>query len=186
MLAAITCSQLRKETLESRRQDVKCILAEAKLETSRKLCEWDAKENANATVLDISEASDSSTFFHELAELAPEAVKSSIWCTCESSGSDSLTERFLECMKCRVTCCRNCVSAAAGYNLSSHETSEVTISKAERGKFRSKLLSVAANKALIFGKDGIGEIALLGSAGDKHRVSGLSNYKFCFHGIKRG
>lgn len=187
MLAAITCNQLRKETLESRDQDVKHILAEASLGTSRKLCQWDAKENAKSSVLEISQTSDASLFFKELANLAPEAVESSIWCTCESSGSDSLTDRFLECTHCRVTCCRNCVSATAGYNLQSHETKEVTISSEDHsmGRFRSKLLSVAANKALIFSEGGISEISSLNGVEDEFRVSGLSNYKFCFHDIKR-
>lgn len=186
MLAAITSRQLRKETKESSHQDPKRILAEAALETSRKLRQWDAEENTKAAVLQVSETSDASSFFQELAELAQDAVKSSIWCTCESSGSDSLTDRFLECKHCRITCCRNCVSATAGYNLQTHETSEVCISGEEHssGIFRSKLLSVAANKALIFSEDGIQEIASLDGDSDI-RVSGLQNYKFCFHDIKR-
>jgi hypothetical protein len=46
--------------------------------------------------------------FEELAALAEEAVKTSVWCTCETSGRNSLTSDFLECCVCRVRCCRDC------------------------------------------------------------------------------
>jgi hypothetical protein len=189
MLAAMTSQQLRKETLASKHQDMNRILAESALGTSRQLCQWDAKENAKSVAMQLAESTlDSFPFFRELAKLAPEAVKSSIWCTCETSGSVALTERFLECKHCRVTCCRNCVGTTAGYNLTSHETCEVSISKEDHdlGRFRSKLLSLAANKSLIFTERGISEIAAIGGQNDEFRVSGLSNYKFCFHDIKRG
>jgi SNF2-related domain len=189
MLAAITCQQLRKETLGSKHQDMNRILAASALGTSRQLCQWDAKENAKSVAMQLSESTlDSFPFFQELSNLSSEAVKSSIWCTCETSGTAALTERFLECKHCRVTCCRNCVGTTAGYNLTSHETSEVVISKEDHdlGRFRSKLLSLAANKSLIFTEAGISEIASIGGKNDEFRVSGLSNYKFCFHDIKRG
>jgi len=188
MLAAITCTQLRKETLESRPQNVQRVLANASLPTRRTLCQWDANENAESAVPpEIAQSADASSFLHELATLAQDAVKSSIWCTCESSGSDSLTDRFLQCKHCRCSVCRNCMSATAGYNLDGHVTKEVYISKENHnnGNFRSKLLSVAANKCFVFNKEGIQEIASLGDGEDTHRVSGLSNYKFCFHDIKR-
>lgn len=187
MLAAITCKQLRRDTLESlgasesRDEAMQRILAGASLETSKK----DRAPDSAAGV--SSESSDASSFFRELADLAPEAVKSAIWCTCETSGSDSLTDLFLECQVCRVTCCRNCVSASAGYNLSSHDTTEVRISAKEHniGTFRSKLMCAATNKTLVFNKEGCLEIASPGKDGDPFRVSGLSSYKFCFHDIKR-
>lgn len=188
MLAAITCGQLRKETLESRSQNVQRILEKASLPTRRILCQWNTKENAGSSVPpEIVQSVDASSFLRGLAMLAEDAVKSSIWCTCESSGSDSLTDRFLQCKHCRCSVCRNCVSATAGYNLDSHVTKEIYISPDthNNGKFRSRLLSVAANKAFVFSKEGIQEIASLGDGEDTHRVSGLSNYKFCFHDIKR-
>jgi len=193
MLAAMACKQLRKESVGSLKKDVAImdeasrILDEGSLSKQR-LRDWKSMQNDGVSPLEITQTSDASSFFCELASLAEEAVKSSIWCTCETSGSNSDTELFLECKHCRVTCCRNCVGAVAGYNLDSHNTHEINISVDEHrlGAFRSKLLTAAANKALVFNEDGIKEVASLAGNEDGFRVTGLSNYKFCFHDLKRG
>lgn len=183
MLAAITCKQLRRDTQSGR--DVQTILSESCLKGYKKRSAWKeaaAHEVAEATPSLASSSANS--FFEKLASLAPAAVKSSIWCTCETSGSNSLSNQFLQCRVCRVSCCRNCVGATVGYNLESHDTVDVEISETDHSlaKFQSELRQIVP-PILKFNKDGIKEVAEIND--DKQRVSCLANYTFGLHRIKR-
>jgi site-specific DNA-cytosine methylase len=188
MLAAIGCKELRRETLESKHQDVKRILQKkAPLNDFEKFSSWHelaAKENARSDSLDLPSGAPAALLFRDLASLASEAVKSSVWCTCETSGSNSLSDQFLQCKVCRVSCCRNCISTTVGYNLTSHDTIVVDISNEEHNlsSFQSKLRQLVP-PTLTFGKEGIGKIAEMND--DTYRVSGLSNFVFSLHRIKR-
>lgn len=134
----------------------------------------------------------SMAFFAELATLSHLALKSSIWCTCESSGSRSRTHKFLQCQVCRVSCCRNCVDCHSGYTLETHDTTEIGIgnegggdfTEDERhvGAFETKLRSILP-LSLYLGKEGIDKIADV--EGDRFRIRGLDKFNFGLHRIKR-
>jgi hypothetical protein len=185
MLAAMTCNQLRTETVTTDHKDATKVLANA----SQQQCEmktipiW---KNVSHKISGYPSEllRDASSCFVEIAALASQALKSSIWCTCETSGSNSSTNQFLECIVCRVSCCRECAHSFAGYNMESHKTKEVVISKEEHdlGDFLSKLRR-SVPSTLVFGEAGINE--LVGATDDKFRASGLQYHKFKLHGIKR-
>ena len=188
MLAAICCKELRRETLASKHKDVQTLLSEkACLDDYKKFSSWEevrAEQETKADTPVVQSAMSATSFFQALASLAPEAVASSIWCTCESSGSNSLSTQFLQCKVCRVSCCRNCVSTSSGYNLASHDTVDVEISAGDHSlsTFQSKLRQIVPT-TLVFEKDAIDQIA--NATGDNYRVSGLSNYVFGLDRIKR-
>ena len=184
MLAAVTCKELRRETLASKHQNAQKILSEkACLSGYKKVSTW-AEVSARANSQAPRSMTSADRFFRELASLAPEAIKSSVWCTCETSGSNSPATQFLQCKVCRVSCCRNCISTTAGYNLESHDTEDVDILAGEHclGSFQTKLRQIVP-PTLVFQKEGIDEIAHL--TDDQHRVSTLSNCVFGLHRIKR-
>lgn len=187
MLAAICCKELRRETLASKHKDMQRILSEkACLDDYKRFSSWEEvrAEQAKADTPVVQSATSATSIFKDLASLAPEAVKSSIWCTCESSGSNSLSTQFLQCKVCRVSCCRNCVSTTSRYNLSSHDTVDIEIPTDDHSlsSFQSKLRQIVPT-ALVFEKDGIDQIA--DATDDEYRVSGLSNYVFGLDRIKR-
>ena len=183
MLGAITCKQLRRETMESSHGDAKQILSEKSCLLGDKKFAVGPQSQNIAPTMDFPTVS-ATELFCKLASMAPAAVKSSIFCTCETSGSNSLTSEFLECKVCRVSCCRNCICATSGYNLSFHETVDVHISVDDHdaAKFLS-MLRQTLPPSLVFNKEGIDEIS--SENGDVHRVSGLSAYKFSLHRIER-
>jgi len=123
--------------------------------------------------------------FRDLANLADEAIDSSVLCTCESSGRNSRTQEFVQCETCRVTCCRNCLSDNAGYNLSSHKTSEfsVTREKHDSGRFQTKLRSLLP-ASLYLTATGLGEIESIGHRYSKNIIS-FADCPFNLHRIKR-
>jgi hypothetical protein len=123
--------------------------------------------------------------FRDLAKLADEAIDSSVLCTCESSGRNSRTEQFVQCETCRVTCCRNCLSDNAGYNLSSHSTSEFSVprEKHDSGKFQTKLRSLLP-ASLYLRSSGLEEIESIGHRHSKDIIS-LADCPFNLHRIKR-
>ena len=184
MLAAITCKELRRETLMSSHKDVSKILTKnVAIVSKRPSGPTDSVIKQRHESMSL-ESCLSASLFEKLASLAPAAVKSSIWCTCETSGSNSLTSKFLQCKVCRVSTCRNCCQGHAGYQLKTHDTEDIEISAKEHslGDFLGKLRNVVP-PSLIFSKEGICEIADI--EGDLHRASILSNYEFCLYRIKR-
>jgi hypothetical protein len=185
ILAAMTCNQLRTETVRTEHQDVTKVLTSASQQQgeTKTIPLW---ENVSHKITDFPSEllQDASSCFVSIAALATQAVKSSIWCTCETSGSNSSTNQFLECIVCRVACCRECAHSFAGYDMESHKTKEVVISKEEHdlGDFLSTLRR-SVPSTLVFGEAGITE--LVGATDDAFRVSGLQYHKFKLHGIKR-
>jgi hypothetical protein len=132
------------------------------------------------------------SFFVDLSQLAHRAVKSSIWCTCESSGSRSRTHKFLQCRVCRVSCCYFCVNDHSGYTLDTHDATDIEIGNEcgtdfpeddrDVGAFETKLRSIVP-LSLYLGKDGIDKIADV--EGDRFRIRGLDKFNFGLHRIKR-
>jgi hypothetical protein len=209
MLAAIMTTQLKKEMKastdtendEESNQNAsdlanikKYLLGHAQAdgcgpEQERK---WAGEICMAAPVVRYQHDATSTALFADLAKLAPFAVKCSIWCTCESSGSRSRTHRFLQCKVCRVSCCRNCVDDHSGYNLDTHDTTEIEIGNEggvdspadERhgGAFETKLRSILPS-SFCLGKDGIDKIADV--EGDRFRVRGLGKFNFRLHCVKR-
>jgi hypothetical protein len=178
MLAALTAKELRKATMATKSKNSATILSELQIDQSS---EW----KPQCIAVDPSSLlSSAMPFFQQLALLADEAVKSSIWCTCETSGSNTSTSKFVQCKLCRVSCCRNCISEIAGYKLDSHDIVEVEISPHEHnlGLFQSKLREIVPS-SLSFAKEGLDEIAEVQD--DMHQVSALSNVVFSLHRIKR-
>lgn len=189
MLAAVTCKELRRATLATKHQKPQRVLSDtACLRGYReKALSWEevsSSADVQSNTLAPRAANSAASFFKDLASLAPAAILSSNWCTCETSGSNSLSEQFLQCQVCRVSCCRNCICTTSGYNLDSHKTVEISISSEEHclAKFQSKLRQLVP-PTLVFDAQGIDEIAKLND--DEPRVSGLSNYVFALHRIKR-
>lgn len=123
--------------------------------------------------------------FRDLASLADEAIDTSVLCTCESSGRNSRSEHFVQCETCRVTCCRNCLSDNAGYNLSSHKTSEFSVSREnhDSGRFQTKLRSLLP-ASLYLTASGLEEIESFGHQHSKNIIS-LADCPFNLHRIKR-
>lgn len=176
MLAAVGCSELRRQS-EEQSKKVEKILASACLKSN---C-----SPATNDSLDLPQSIETTAdaFISELASISSEAVASSIHCTCETSGTNSVSLQFLQCKICRVSCCRGCICSVAGYNLQSHQTQEFSLSHEEHdfGAFLSKLRAIVPS-TLVFSADGIAELA---GTEDKHRVTTLSNFTFNLHRMKR-
>jgi SNF2-related domain len=186
MMGAITCRQLRNElkgslSLDSIAQHLgkKCAL-----DSYTKSCRWNGSVICSKHESNISYYDCDNKFFSDLAHLAKEAVDSSLWCTCETSGSMSNATSFLECTRCRISCCRNCTGTTAGYNLDGHEMVEVHLCYQVHAccDMQLKLRSIAPS-SLMISKEGFQEIASLQE--DRARVSGLHDLEFQLHRLKR-
>ena len=192
MLAALTCKQLRRDTLEkagdtgrsdlSRIRD-QILRDESHLEHDLKyarLLNQSPPEGEDVKPM----STESSKLFQSLAELASDAVESSIHCTCETSGCNSSTCEFLECSVCRVSCCRTCLSAVSGYNLTSHVTNEVTLPRTSLSpaEFINKLRTLLPPTLII--EDAGWECVKL-IEDDMHRVGALTGSTFSLHSIVR-
>jgi len=179
LLAAMTCKQLRKNHEESMNDHIiktlKSINERPAVTSSEKLVEQ--------TMVIEGDTEDTTTLFNNLAEVADAAIKSSIWCTCETSGRQSRSTNFLRCGICSVACCRDCVHVKQGYQLDSHDIQEKVNSR-PKGDFEMKLRSLMPPN-LILSKNGLDEVAGQGGASDTYRVAGLSGYIFGLHRIKR-
>ncbi|CAB9508230.1 C-5 cytosine-specific DNA methylase [Seminavis robusta] len=211
MLAALMAPQLRKEMQASIAGDdttnkapslekIKEFLEKhARLDsTGEQSRKWAGEISMVKTELQSNEADrhtgDKSCMelFGELAALAPLAVKSSVWCTCESSGNRSRTNKFVKCKVCCVSCCRNCISEHAGYNLDTHDTVEIEIGNEsgadfpvdERNlfEFEKKLRSMLPSSVYL-SKEGIGKVAEVEN--DRYRIRGLDKFSFVLYSIKR-
>jgi site-specific DNA-cytosine methylase len=128
--------------------------------------------------------SDACAQFSKLAELAPEAVASSVWCTCETSGRNSSSDTFMACSTCRISCCSSCLGSHNGYQMASHAVEEKRMAGDEHhmGHFQSKLRNVAPS-SLVFDEQGIELLAGLNC--DVHRVKDLWKFVFNLQDIKR-
>lgn len=180
LLAALTCKQLREED-KSTPHSCEHILRSASEQHMRAEYESGVDKVNDVSTAGASPAVD---LFRQLASLAEAAAKSSILCTCETSGRDSLTEEFLCCKLCGVSCCRNCINPVSGYNLSSHDTREVKIKSEDHdsANFQTKLRNVVPPSLTM--SDG-GWINMEGLDKDCHRVEAISGCSFNLHRIKR-
>jgi len=186
MLAATTCKQLREETrarvgTRTNPEEVReAILSEASAMAS--VVTPTHQETLCVDADCASAGPEALPLFRKLAALAEEAIKASIFCTCETSGRNSRTPHFVECRTCRISCCRNCLSQVAGYNMTFHDTREVTLSVAEHchGSFQAKLRD-ALPSSLKLSEGGWRDLENLGE--DRHRVRSIRNCTFLLHRI---
>ena len=178
ILAGIMCKQLRREHIDSSNSDIeKTLKAINKTKPQVQL-------KSDCTAKFVGETTDTEALFKELAALSKQAVESSIWCTCETSGKTSSSEMFLRCRECSMSVCRDCVHVKQGYQVDSHAITEHILSNEvhSQEEFEMKLRSIMPAN-LILGRDGVNEIAAINK--DKYRVAGLSDYMFSLHRIKR-
>jgi len=183
MLAAMSCKQLRIETQKTSHGNMKKVLSDnAGIAPRKKLITSDLINDAK--LWRKSGWLCATSLFEKLASLAPDAVKSSIWCTCESSGRNTLGTKFLQCKVCRVSFCRGCINTTSGYQLESHDTAEKNITKEDHnlGLFQQKLRNLVP-PSLVFDEAAIKAIAAIEK--DRHRVLGLLEFTFTLHRIKR-
>jgi site-specific DNA-cytosine methylase len=133
-----------------------------------------------------SKTQDASASFASLAALADEAVKSSVWCTCETSGRNSDSSHFLCCSLCRVSCCGSCLGSHSGYQMTSHNAQDIKLSAQEHslGSFLSKLRDLAPSSLVIDSKC-VQYLASLNGKEDVHRVKDLHKFSFNLQKIQR-
>ena len=182
MLAALTCKQLRAECIESGKgiDPLKLLKKTASLPTKALQERLDADIRLNIAGTRRESALPSiSHVFKQLAPLAKEAVEASILCTCESSGRNSSTCEFVQCRRCGVSCCRDCLHSTAGYQLKSHDTKSITVADRTQGAFQTKLQNIAPS-SVIFDEAGIKELL------SDHRAKDLDKFVFNLHRIQRG
>ena len=180
MLAAMTCKQLRVEHKRSVKKSI-----HATLESLSKLTRpIDSDKDSNDMGIERHLISTyTKSLFQELSNLAHEAIKSSIWCTCQTSGRTSRTTQFVQCRVCSVACCRDCCHVDQGYQLDSHDIKDVSLaSEHDSSSFEIKLRSIMPS-SLVLSSEGIDQIASI--AKDKYRVRGLENCTFSLHQIKQ-
>lgn len=183
MLAAMTCKQLR---VEHQRLGKKKIPDTLKWLSSKGTPSTETTNDSEAMEVErdlTATSSDTKTLFKELSELANEAIKSSIWCTCETSGRTSRTTQFLQCRICSTACCRDCCHEDQGYQLGSHDIKDVSLtSEHDPSSFEMKLRSLMP-ASLLLSSDGIDQIASI--AKDKYRIAALAKYTYSLHQIKQ-
>lgn len=179
LLAAIGCRQLRNECPDAKNVGdiLKFLSKGAGIDHSS---QGVVIPTIPASTNDLEE-----TDFHGLASLASEAVQSSVWCTCETSGRNSDATHFLCCRTCRVSCCASCLGTHSGYQMESHTCVEIKLTPQEHclGSFLTKLRDVAP-ASLVFGSEGM---SFLESANDKdeYRVKDLHKFTFNLQKIQR-
>jgi hypothetical protein len=198
MLAAITCHQLRQETLQKCKTNnpkdiVKTrneLLAKHSALPRNKNKQGRSGDGAASVVDDCCVMEDeASSLFASLSALAQDAVTSSIWCTCETSGCLSHATRFLECRICRVSCCQDCLGSVSGYNLSSHDCRERSIVATDRATidFERRLREVLPPTLKVCDEGWMELKNLMSDDDDKDqfRVGPLVGSVFHLHRIKR-
>jgi hypothetical protein len=181
MLAAMTAKQLRQEHNKSGKKKIADTLTMlSKVSPSK---ETTVESDAMDVEKDLTSASSVTKLFKDLSNLANEAIKSSIWCTCETSGRISRTTQFLQCRVCSVACCRDCCHEDQGYQLGSHDIKDVSLTaEHDPSSFEMKLRSIMP-ASLLLSPDGIEQIALISN--DKYRIASLSKYTYSLHQIKQ-
>ena len=179
LLAAIGCRQLRNENPGKGLNELKVILEES---AGMKHASKGVKIPTQAPV--FGSVSEARPIFQTLASLAPEAVQSSVWCTCETSGRNSCSLDFLQCSACRISCCSSCIGSHTGYQMKSHDVKAMKLSSKEHhmGHFLSKLRNVAP-ASVVFDEGGIAFLAGLNS--DVHRVVDLHKFQFNLQKVQR-
>ena len=178
MLASLTCQQLRQEVLSTGKSPADILKQSALSSKSNK-----AFPVALDRLDDNNHCESALPLFQKLCSLAEEAFKSSLWCTCESSGRKSESSgNYLQCTECRVSCCQSCVDHVAKYNLSSHKTRKVHIEN-DAVSFQAQLRQIVP-PALCLSEELWQCIKALDND-DSHQVGGITGCSFNLHRIKR-
>jgi hypothetical protein len=138
LLAAMTCRQLRidveqrlnnqagAKNIKNKSNIIAEVLENALLSsTSEEERKQLLQKDDEVSIDDATEISE--TLLDDLAKLSEKAFKTSIWCTCETSGQNSTSTQFLSCRISRIRCCRECCNSHAGYQLDSLDIEEITI-----------------------------------------------------------
>ncbi|KAG7339316.1 SNF2 family helicase [Nitzschia inconspicua] len=188
LLAAVGCRQLRKE--HPKAKDAKYMKEIIKfLET-----EAGSDHSSKGVVIpkcnpDFSDVKDAGTAFYTMASLGFEAVQSSVWCTCETSGRNSDATHFLCCSVCRVSCCASCLGSHTGYQMDTHTSVDTKLTREQHnlGNFLTKLRDVAP-ASLVFSQESMSFLANL-KYGNHHKTSHMPSdvhrvkelHKFSFH-----
>mmetsp|Transcript_15839 Transcript_15839/g.39337 ORF Transcript_15839/g.39337 Transcript_15839/m.39337 type:complete len:1761 (-) Transcript_15839:1193-6475(-) len=184
MLAAMTCQQLRDEAVKEFSSSggalntiIDRVLKDSILQRELSLPETPAEE-----IFDRDSEKGMDSLVKNLTELADDAVKSSVLCTCETSGQNSTTSHFLECTACKMSCCRNCCDSTAGYQLESHTCREVLFEGKDPGSFEDQLRNILP-PTLFFGQKGLAEMPK--PRYDAHDPEKLGQLQFTLHKITR-
>lgn len=85
-----------------------------------------------------------------------------------------------------MSCCRDCISETAGYQLESHDTEEIVLDgdSHDHGKFQTKLRSLLPT-SLFFTKEGLEKGDEVLKSKPSHRISLFAKYTFYLNRIKR-
>lgn len=188
MLAALTANQLRLETeqnftgktIRPKENDIKQVLSSA-------MCLLDKKvaKSSDSQSVPSQGMSNAMKTFEQLAQLAQTAARTSVWCTCETSGNNSMSTNYVQCIVCRCSCCRHCINSVAGYNVKSHTTEDIFLPEDQRnhGRFQSKLRQILP-PTIFIDKSSWNELAALRDD-DFHRMKQLTSSHFSLHRIHR-
>jgi site-specific DNA-cytosine methylase len=125
ILAAVCAPQLRKQSIHNFGVSLKNFRLSLEHDDAKGAvlaARGDLKETARSTIEGAFEDS-----FQSIArDLSEEAFRSSVLCTCESSGTVSKDPTILQCMGCGWMCCHSCSDR---YQTSSHDLFEVNVSE---------------------------------------------------------
>lgn len=94
-----------------------------------------------------------------------------------SSGRYSASLEFVKCLRCGVSCCRDCLSSHSGHQLASHCTESFKLSSRKHGTFQSKLHSILPT-SIVFGEE-------VNRLSPEHRARNLDKFVFSLHRIRR-
>mmetsp|Transcript_36589 Transcript_36589/g.88683 ORF Transcript_36589/g.88683 Transcript_36589/m.88683 type:complete len:2159 (+) Transcript_36589:2-6478(+) len=184
LLAAICCKQLREE---AQKQHLDASL-EDQLEAAKRLLVDEAISRApNLTESQIERAgsiNDAFDFVKELSQVSEKAIDTSIWCTCETSGQNSLCDQFFQCEESKMTWCQECCNSTAGYNLEGHKVKRVMLPRGNRnlGDFASKLRNILP-PTIFVPKASLAELPFNGHT--NHNPTSLANLNFNLHRVSR-
>lgn len=102
---------------------------------------------------------------------------------CETSGQTSSSTVFLQCSVCKVSCCRNCCNATAGYQLGSHTLEEVFATR-DTSAFELRLRTVLPS-TLVFPKASLEKMPSDRGLHANHAIQHLGNLPFTLRRVKR-
>ena len=180
LLAAMTCHQLRLEHKKSGKTISATLSSIPNIPPPNKANDENPMETGSAAPADFT---DTKALFRDLSNIANDAIKSSIWCTCETSGRTSRTTQFVQCRVCGVACCRDCCHVDQGYQLDSHDIKDVSLTaEHDPSTFEIKLRSIMP-ASLMLSAEGIDKIASIGN--DKYRVGSLTKCTYSLHQIRQ-
>ena len=93
------------------------------------------------------------------------------------SGRYSASLEFVKCLRCGVSCCRDCLHSTAGHQLDSHRTESFNLPSRKHATFQSKLHSILPT-SIVFGEE-------VNRLSPEHRAKNLDKFVFSLHRIRR-